>query len=425
MAEISQATGAELLTVRRTGALRIARALTFAGLLAHAGFCPISIAGTQIGLGIAAAGIAAGIVAGFRPARTTLDLPLLALVAICIASDLLSPYGPPELASATLWRSILGFWVVQQSVSLLGERRYRNAALAAAAAGLCLSAVVGLVQFRTGIDLVHLLRLREEARWVEAPGLPGRFGAMGFFISRLTFGHNATLLVALLGGSLAAGALHRRTAVLAGCAIALGIAAVAATFDRGAWLALAVAALVVVWFSKRGRAVALASGVALLGAVLLPSVRSRLATTFDFRANADRLFLWARAREIIRDHPVHGVGFANYPRICSAYYDRVDPAFLMRTWAHNAALSLLAETGPLGLAALVWAAFRMVRALLGSLRSGEPIALGALAATAALAVIAQAHDVFYDTKVMYALWLGIGLALPGRGRFLGSPRPAV
>ena len=67
----------------------------------------------------------------------------------------------------------------------------------------------------------------------------------------------------------------------------------------------------------------------------------------------------------------------------------------------------------------------MVRALLGSLRSGEPIALGALAATAALAVIAQAHDVFYDTKVMYALWLGIGLALPGRGRFLGSPRPAV
>src|SRR3954463_7213123 len=127
MTEISQATDAELAAVRRTG---VARALTFAGLLVHAGFCPISIAGTQIGLGLAAAGIAAGMVAGVRPARPALGLPLLALVAICSASDLLSPYGPPDLAAATLWRSILGFWIVHHSVSLLGERRYRNAALA-------------------------------------------------------------------------------------------------------------------------------------------------------------------------------------------------------------------------------------------------------------------------------------------------------
>src|SRR5437763_17109902 len=84
---------------------RAARALAFAGLLVHAAFCPISIAGTQIGLGIAAVGVATGIAAGFRPARTPLDVPLLALIAVCTASDLLSPYGPPPLAFATLWRS--------------------------------------------------------------------------------------------------------------------------------------------------------------------------------------------------------------------------------------------------------------------------------------------------------------------------------
>jgi len=425
MTEISQPTDAGVGEAPATGTARVARTMAFVGLLVHAGFCPISIAGTQIGLGIAAAGIAAGIAAGFRPARTALDLPLLALIAVCIASDLLSPYGPPALVSATLWRSIFGFWIVHHSVSLLGEKRVRNAALAAAAAGLCLSAIVGLVQFRTGVDLVHLLGLREDAHFVEAPGLPGRFGAMGFFISRLTFGHNATLLVALLGGSLAAGALRGRTAALALAGLALGIAGIAATFDRAAWVALAIAALVIVVFSPRGKAVALACGGALAAALLFPGVRSRLGTTFDFHANADRLFLWARAKEIIRDHPLHGVGFANYPRICSAYYDRVDPTFFMRTWAHNAALSLLAETGPLGLAALVWAAFRIVRSLVASLRGGEPIALGALAAAAALAVIAQAHDVFYDTKVMYALWLGIGLALPAKGRFLAAGRPAV
>jgi O-antigen ligase len=424
MAEISQGTEAGdrgAAAVRTTGLGRAAAALASAGLLVHAGFCPISIAGTQIGLGIASAGIVAGIGSGFRPSRTPLDLPLLALIAVCITSDLLTPYGAPTLAFATLWRSVLGFWIVHHSLSLLGDRRFRSAALAAAAGGLCLSAAVGVFQYRTGVDLVHLLGLREEERWVEAPGLPGRFGAMGFFISRLTFGHNATVLIALLGGCLAANALPRRTAALAACAIALGLAAVAVTFDRAAWLAIVVAALVVVAFSKRGRAVGVACGVALLGAFLLPGVRSRLATIFDFRANADRLFLWARAREIIRDHPLRGIGFANYPRVCSAYYDRVDPTFFMRTWAHNSELSLLAETGPFGLAALLWAAYRTFRALVASLRAGEPIALGALAATAALAVIAQAHDVFYDTKVMYALWLGIALALPTQGRF----RPTV
>jgi hypothetical protein len=42
------------------------------------------------------------------------------------------------------------------------------------------------------------------------------------------------------------------------------------------------------------------------------------------------------------------------------------------------------------------------------------MALGALAALAALLVVGQAHDVLYDTKVMYALWLALGLSLsPG------------
>jgi len=44
-------------------------------------------------------------------------------------------------------------------------------------------------------------------------------------------------------------------------------------------------------------------------------------------------------------------------------------------------------------------------------RAREPIALGALAALAALLVVGQAHDVLYDTKVMYALWLALGLSL--------------
>ncbi len=84
----------------------------------------------------------------------------------------------------------------------------------------------------------------------------------------------------------------------------------------------------------------------------------------------------------------------------------------MRTWAHNSALSLLAETGPLGLSAGAAVALAALAALVRRLRRDpHGLALGGLAASVAFLGIAQAHDVFYDTKVMYALWLALGVAL--------------
>src|SRR5882762_3765377 len=70
----------------------------------------------QIALGIAAAGV---LLLPVRPLRTALDWPVLAFVGIAIASDLLSPYGAPALAETTLWRSVIGFFVVAHGLRLL------------------------------------------------------------------------------------------------------------------------------------------------------------------------------------------------------------------------------------------------------------------------------------------------------------------
>jgi O-antigen ligase len=395
---------------RRSELLRAAGVIVPLGLGAHAFFCPISIAATQIGLGVAAAGLVCAALAGWRPRRTPLDAPLLALALVALFSDVLSRHGPPPLAMATLWRSALGFWIVVQGLRL--RPRLTPWLVVLAATGLALSSAVGLLQFRTGVDLVHALGLRAQPALVEAPGMEGRYGAMGFFISRLTFGHNATVLVSLLGGALAAGALPARLRWPMIAALLLGFAAILATFDRAAWLGLAAAALVIAALQRSGRAALLAAaGAAAAAVLLLPGVRARLATSFDLRGNADRVFIWSRAAEIIRDHPWLGIGFGNYPRVCGTYYDRVNPSFPMRTWAHNSELSMLAETGPLGLAALLWVAVAAVVALRRRFKEGYSLAMGGLAAGTALAVIAQVHDVFYDSKVMYALWLSLGVAL--------------
>ena len=386
---------------------KTAAALAFAGLCGHAFFLPVSIAGMQIALAVAAAGV---LLDPPRPLRTALDFPALAFVLVAIASDLFSPVGAPPLLEATLWRSLLGFFVVTHALRLLSRRAAQSDAgvwlVACAAVGLLAASLVGLVQYKTGIDPVHLLGLREQPALVEAPGVPGRYGAMGFFTSRLTFGHNAVVLLAVLAGAIASEALPRKIAVLAAASALAALAAVAVNFDRAAYLALGVAALAVVVRTRRLRLGALLAGLGALS-LLHSGVRGRLLTAFSGAANSDRVFIWARAREIIADHPLRGIGFANYPHVCGAYYDRVDPHFFMRTWAHNLELSTLAELGPLGLLALFWlllAAFRL------ALRSASPYALGAFAALCAWLTIAQFHDVIYDTKVMYALWFALALA---------------
>jgi len=376
---------------------KTAAALVAAGLLGHAFLLPISIAGMQIALAVAAAGV---LLALPPRLRTPLDVPILAFVGLAVISDLISPFGPPPLAFATLWRSAAGYFVVALGLRALPQP-WPGRLLLGAAAGLALASLVGLVQYRTGFDLVHALGLRTEPAMVQAPGLPDRFGAMGFFTSRLTFGHSATILVALLAGALAARAVPWPAAL----AVALGLAAVAVTFDRAAYLGLFAAAAAIA--IRAGRRFALLAAVLVALLALHPGVRGRFATSFSAATNSDRIFIWSRAREIIADHPLRGIGFGNYQRVCGPYYDRVDPSFPMRTWAHNLELSTLAETGPLGLLAmlLLWAA-----AAVFLWRSRDPLALGGLGALAAFLVITQTHDLFYDSKVMYSLWFALGMA---------------
>jgi O-antigen ligase len=235
---------------------------------------------------------------------------------------------------------------------------------------------------------------------VQAPGAPGHFGAMGFFTSRLGFGHVATVLIALLAG-------ERRGGWFVALAAIVGVAAVGLTFDRGAWLGLCVAAVVI---APLLLAPLLAAG------ALVPPVRHRFLSAFSAQANPDRVFIWSRALEIIRDHPLRGVGFGNYQRMLGPYYDRVDPHFFMRTWAHNLELSTLAETGPQGLAAMLWIWVAAARAL------WQRRAMGGLAALLAWLAIAQVHDAFYDNKVMYALWFALGISLR-RSNAAASPAP--
>ncbi len=141
-----------------------------------------------------------------------------------------------------------------------------------------------------------------------------------------------------------------------GPAWASGLVALALTQVRGAWVGFGAGVLALAGLARRGRLLLL-GGLVLAVALLLvtPGLRARarsLADPEDPTAR-ERLFMLQSAWAMARDYPLTGAGpgqvKAVYPR-----YARQGALRRSTSHVHNTPLQILAERGPLGLAAWVW-----------------------------------------------------------------------
>jgi O-antigen ligase len=336
---------------------------------------------------------------------------VLAFCAVCAISVLLA--SPPwRTFDTTAFKPALLVWIGAATVLSTGPLTVERTVQAWMAA-TAISSAWALVQAFTGLDALHLLHLRRTPIEIELPTAMAhwRWAAIGFFNSRLTYAH---ALLLPLGVGVAHLLLGRgRTRLLSGVVVLLLGCGLVLSFARGAWWGALIIAIVLT-IVTRSRWVPLAAMAALILAMLVPSLRARLLSSVSLEQNNDRVFIWARAREVIADHPVLGVGFGAYPRVAEPYYDRVDPGFPMHTWCHDTPLSLLAEVGPVGLALYVWLWASIYWLGWPAIRKGSPTALGLFAGTLGIHTAALFHDVLYDGEVAYALYLG-GALLAGLG----------
>jgi O-antigen ligase len=207
-----------------------------------------------------------------------------------------------------------------------------------------------------------------------------------------------------------------RLAAVVGCVILAF--AIMATFSRQAYV-IAVLALLLIAM-RRSLVIACLTGALMIAAVgFLPeSVTERVEETGQSDAvgaehldvsSASRLDIWNGALGMLQAHPT-GVGlnrFKHYIGDFSAWsgYD-----------AHNNYLLVLAETGPLGAAVLLWVLWRLWEVARTSLRQAPPgdteaqaLGIGLCVAVIAMAVGNLSGSFFLEGDVMASFWILCGL----------------
>jgi O-antigen ligase len=179
------------------------------------------------------------------------------------------------------------------------------------------------------------------------------------------------------------------------------------TFTRGVWLGWA-AAVFTILVLTRPRWLAWAAPAAILFVTFMPlDLFGRLVSVFDTKqsSNFDRIRMLEAGVEMIRDHPVLGVGPANVKEEY-ALYKRHDAPRNRPPHLHNNVVQLWAERGILGLGAYLLLLALFLRECAKSWRDPGPGRMWAeigVAVTVGLSVAGLFEFNFGDTEVFYVM----------------------
>jgi putative inorganic carbon (HCO3(-)) transporter len=270
----------------------------------------------------------------WRWTRTSLDLPLLALVIAVLASTVASEWRAltVEMVIYFLFAVIVSVRAVG-SYGVAGAERIVQLLVVWVAGGVAAAAWALAASSRNGFMLASTSVLN-----------PNTLGT--------------TLAVAVvLGLALMLGGAPGRRRVWAGGMLVLATALVA-TLARAAWVAAAAGVVTLMLIGGARARAALALGCVLLIAVgwaALPrayTLNNEVRSITSLEANRYRLFLWRAAPRILADYPILGSGYGTFPYVYPRYRSENAPE-PNAPFAHNIFLNFAAETGVLGLVAFV------------------------------------------------------------------------
>ncbi|MBI4318688.1 MAG: O-antigen ligase family protein [Chloroflexi bacterium] len=278
---------------------------------------------------------------GYAPAR--LDLAILVFV-VAGALSIMVAERPREalreLRTVVLEPVALYYLIL---VAAKSKRDVFRLADALIVAGVLVS-LIGLYQYAFTDQVITA----EGVRRMRA--LYGSPNHLGLFLGRVL-----PLAVCLTGGAFVKGS----RVVYYGAGSALMVISLALTFSLGAWLAVLLAMLFVAVVVGRRRLLWTLTGLAGLaagGMALVPWLQiERISSHFGSEGTtALRLYIWQASLNMLRDHPLLGVGLDNF---LNQYPRYMLPAAWREPYLshpHNLVLDFWLRTGTLGLLAALW-----------------------------------------------------------------------
>ncbi|MFF7646781.1 O-antigen ligase family protein [Streptomyces canus] len=230
--------------------------------------------------------------------------------------------------------------------------------------------------------------------------------------------------------SAARGRLARLATAAAVVVLALGVAY---SLSRAAYLAGI--AMIVLYAARRSLRGALALGAG--AACTLPLLPAAIAARFDSilggapdANSAVRLDLWSSALRMFEAHPAFGVGYLNFAAQLPAYYQATGDyevmflQFPLLEFAHNTYLTVLSQTGLVGVLGIGAVALLGARRAWRAIRFGDPAGEAALLAMVGAGVCSLFGEVLLVPPLLAALMLIILAAKPVPAGPSRGPAPA-
>lgn len=318
-----------------------------AALFLLAAALPLSIAGTNVALGLISA-LALLRINDPKPWRSLHNPVFYAVASYCLAGLVSAALGVDPADALSAWRKDFHkLWVVTALLLATSDEPAPPVAAGALLAALGLAAVAGLAQSISAASS----------------------GSGAQFVRAHAFVHPVTFGCQMVFGLLACGSFLARTPrefsvwrrPVAALALLLMLA-LAANQTRAAGFALVAGAVALALAEKNGRRVATVAVLAIVvlfsaweilptGGRTLAAVMASPASTLN--PQHTRWVLWDVAWRIFLDHPWTGVGPGGYRAVFGDYFSGSLEG--QRVWgsAHDLYLHQLAERGVLGLGALL------------------------------------------------------------------------
>ncbi|MBW1816271.1 MAG: O-antigen ligase family protein [Deltaproteobacteria bacterium] len=246
----------------------------------------------------------------------------------------------------------------------------------------------------------------------------GGFYVRGFYSHLLTYGNVISMYITLCGSLMAAGLVNsgKEKTFYAASMVFMG-ASLILSLERGPIIFTAITlALIILYRFKLKGVVGAGLLIFLVSAAFILTPGSGKSLTElkvgwgDPRTSVGtRLVLWKTAAQLVRKHPVFGIGEENFQLEAEK---RIRVQVNATCHAHNAYLQYLVTHGAVGLLALLALFVKMIRDMAKSLFGGrEPIVLVGLSLSTVFLLQGLTEDNFSDDEVAMVFWFLSGIVL--------------